>query len=91
MEWKNMANIKSNMYKTRKELRKVKQNAGKLRKQKLLNRTSASDIQNKKSSTKTKLNIMKIENFILMWQKINVITNNRKKVSLNTIDIPANE
>ena len=47
-----MANIKSNIYKIRKELRKVKQNAGKFRKQKLLNRTSASDIQNKKVQPK---------------------------------------
>ena len=85
--WTTMKDIKHNVQVAQKELKTIIQNASKLRKQHLLKRASAHDIQNKKSSPKTIINILKIEAIFKMWTWINSITNNNTMASLNTLDI----
>ena len=80
--WTTMKDIKHNIQVAQEELRTIIPNAYKLRKQHLLKKASAHDIQNKKSSPKTIINILKIEAIIKMWTRINSMA------SLNTLDIP---
>ena len=50
------------------------------------------NIENKLTSSLTIINIQKIEQVIIMWNKINyVTTKNNKHSSLQTIDIPMDE
>ena len=79
--------IKNNIYAAQKELKKIL-NTLKLRKQYLLQRASAHDIHNNKTSPKSIINILKIESTIKMWKRINSITNNSTTASLNILDIP---
>ena len=86
--WTTIKDIKHNIQAAQKELKATIPNASKLRKQHLLKRASAHDIQNNKSSPKTIINILKIEAIIKMWTRINSMTNNNTMTSLNTLDIP---
>ena len=72
-------------------LRKNKTNAKELRTQHLLQRASAMNIENKISNSSTIINIQKIEQVILMWNKINYLTSDKTKSSIQTIDIPVDE
>ena len=88
IEWTNFANIKYKLSKAQSQLRKNKTNAKELRKQHLMQRASAMNIANKMTSSSTIINIQKIEQVIIMWNKINCLTADNKKSSLQTIDIP---
>ena len=85
--WITIRDIKK-YFDSQKELQKTITNASKLRThQHLLQRASAHDIQNRKTSSKKIINMIKIENIIKTWKRINLMTNNRSTVSLNTLDI----
>ena len=86
--WTTIKDIKHNIHEAQKEFRNIIPNASKLRKQHLLQRASAHDIHNRRSSSKTIINILKIESIIKMWKRINSMTNNSTMASLNTLDIP---
>ena len=49
------------------------------------------NIENKVSNSSTIINIQKIEQVILMWNKINYLTSDKTKSSIQTIDIPVDE
>ena len=49
------------------------------------------NLENKLISAKTILNIQKIQEIIIVWRSINVLTDNSTRTSLNTIDIPTNK
>ena len=91
IEWTNFANIKYKLSKAQSQLRKNKTNATELRTQHLIQRASAMNIANKMASSSTIINIQKIEQVIIMWNKINYLTADNKNLSLQTIDIPADE
>ena len=88
IEWTNFANIKYKLSKAQSQLRKNKTNAKELRTQHLIQRASAMNIANKMASSSTIINIQKIEQVIIMWNKINYLTADNKNSSLQTIDIP---
>ena len=56
-----------------------------------MQRVSAMNIANKLTSSSTIINIQKIEQVIIMWNKINYLTAVNKNSSLQTIDIPVDE
>ena len=56
-----------------------------------MQRPSAMNIANKMTSSSTIINIQKIEQVIIMWNKINYLTVDNKNSSLQTIDIPIDE
>ena len=56
-----------------------------------MQRASAMNIANKVTSSSTIINIQKIEQVIIMWNKINYLTADNKNSSLQTIDIPIDE
>ena len=62
-----------------------------MRAQHLPQRALAMNIENKVSNSSTIVNIQKIEQVILMWNKINYLTSNKIKASIQTIDIPVDE
>ena len=56
-----------------------------------MQRASAMNIANKLTSSSTIINIQKIEQVIIMWNRINYLTADNKNSSLQTIDIPIDE
>ena len=70
-EWTTINDILRNIRKARKQLKSTKTNAFELRKQHLIRRASAMNIDQKKSSEKIIINLIKIEQIIKMWKKIN--------------------
>ena len=56
-----------------------------------MQRSSATNIANKLTSSSTIINIQNIEQVIIMWNKINYLTADNKNSSLQTIDIPVDE
>ena len=91
IEWSTFANTKSNLRQDQSQLRKNKNNAKELRTQYLMQRASAMNIANKLTSYSTIINIQKIEQVIIIWTKINYLTADYKKSSLQTMDIPVDE
>ena len=55
-----------------------------------MQQASAINIANKLTSSSTIINIQKIEQVIIIWNKINYLTADNKKSSLQRIDIPVN-
>ena len=49
------------------------------------------NIENKVTNSSAILNIQKMEQVILMWNKINYLTSDKTKSSIQTIDIPVDE
>ena len=64
------------------------QNVSELRKQHLLTRASAMNLENRNQDSKTIRNIQRIKQTIKMWRTINYLTHHTKSSSLHTIDIP---
>ena len=91
IEWFNFAEIKRKLRQAKSTLRKHKTNEKELRTQHLLQRASAINIENKVTNSLTILNIQKIEQVILMWNKFNYLTSDNNKFSIQTIDIPVDE
>ena len=56
-----------------------------------MQRASTMNIANKLTSSPTIITIQKIEQVIIMWNKINCLTADNKNSSLQTIDIPVGE
>ena len=91
IEWTTFAYIKYNLSRSQPKLRKNKQNAKELRTKHVMQQVSAMNIANKLTSSSTIINIQKIEQVIIMWNKINYLTAVNKNSSLQTIDIPVDE
>ena len=53
-----------------------------------MQKASTMNIANKMTSSSTIINIQKIEQVIIMWNKINYLTADNKNSSVQTIDIP---
>ena len=87
-EWTTITDILRNIRKARKQLKSTKTNAFELRKQHLIRRASAMNIDQKKSSEKIIINLIKIEQIIKMWKKINHLTKPKHNNAIHTIDIP---
>ena len=64
------------------------QNVSELRKQHLLTRASAMNLENRNQDSKTIRNIQRIKQTIKMWRTINYLTHHTKSLSLQTINIP---
>ena len=62
-----------------------------MRIQHLLQRASVMNIENKVTNSSAILNIQKMEQVILMWNKINYLTSDKTKSSIQTMDIPVEE
>ena len=56
-----------------------------------MQRASAMNITNKLTSSSIIINIQKIEQVIILWNKINYLIADNKNSSLQTIDIPVDE
>ena len=87
----NIRQYKRNLRQSQSQLRKNKTNVKELRTQHLMQRASAMNITNKLTSSSTIINIQKIKQIIIMWNKINYLTVDNKKLSLQTIDIPVDQ
>ena len=70
IEWFNFTEIKRKLRQAKETLRKNKTNKKELRTQHILQRASAMNIDNKVSNSSTIINIQKIEQVILIWNKI---------------------
>ena len=88
IDWFNFADLKRKLRQAKSNLRTTTTNAKELRTQHLMLRASAMNIENKMTNSSTIINIQKIEQVILMWNKINYLTSEKKNSSLQTIDIP---
>ena len=49
------------------------------------------NIENKVTHSSTIINLQNIEQVILMWNKINYLTSDKTKSSIQTMDIPVEE
>ena len=78
IDWFNFAENKRKLRQTKSNLRKNKTNAKELRTQHLLQRVSAINIENKTDNSSTIINIQKIEHVILIWNKFNYLTSDKK-------------
>ena len=81
------AAIQRNLRDAYRNLQQVRSNATNLRINHLLQRSSAMNLENKSSSSKTIINIQKIKNTIKMWKKIRFLTGNFTNAQLQTLDI----
>ena len=89
--WIDPADIQRNLRKAYRNLQQVRSNATKLRINHLLQRASAMNLANKSVSSKTIINIQKIEKTIKMWKKIRFLTGSITNAQLQTLDIPEDE
>ena len=88
IEWLNFAELKRKLRQAKSNLRTTTTNAKELQIQHLMQRSLNMNIENKTANSFTIINIQKIEQVILMWNKINYLTSDKKNSSLQTIDIP---
>ena len=89
--WIDPADIQRNLRNAYRNLQQVRSNATNLRINHLLQRASAMNLENKSESSKTIINIQKIEKIIKMWKKIRFLTENITHAQLQTLDIPEDE
>ena len=89
--WIDPTNIQRNLRNAYRNLQQVRSNATNLIINHLLQRASTMNLENKSVSSKTIINIQKIEKTIKIWKQIRFLTGNITHVQVQTLDIPEDE
>ena len=87
IKWETFADIKRKLSISKYQHRNNKTNTKNLRNQHFMQRSSATNFENKLSSSKKITNIQKIEQVFIMWKKIKYLILENNDLSLQTIDI----